>query len=83
MIFPLYPPLAKMLSGEMSMDQGTSVCSMTDPICSCVEVSQKEIDEFAEAAIKAPLLAREIHPGPSLPGIDHWNCEFPVDASRQ
>ena len=39
---------------------------MTEPICSCVEVSQNETDEFAEAAMNAPSLDSEMHVGLSV-----------------
>jgi len=34
---------------------------MTAPICSCVVVSHKETNEFAEAAMNVPLLAGVMH----------------------
>ena len=57
------PANARSWFGEMAMELTEPIWWMTKPICSCVEVSQNETDEFAEAAMNAPLLDREMHVG--------------------
>ena len=55
------PPITRSSFVEIAMDKMSSVCSMTDPICSCVAVSQNDIDELAQAAMNVPLLASAMH----------------------
>ena len=54
---------------------------MRAPICLCVAVSHNETDEFAEAAMNAPLLARAMQPG-LLQWIAHVESIRPVGTSR-
>ena len=50
-------PITTSLFVEMTIHSTSPVCSVTDPICSCVVASQNETDKSGEAVMNAPSLA--------------------------
>ena len=50
----LPPPITMSWFADRAMESTSAVCSTTDPICSCVIVSQNETDDPEEAAMNSP-----------------------------
>ena len=66
----------------MAIEGMVPVCLMIGPICIRVAVSQKESDEFVEAAMNLPFLASAIPSGSWLLRMGHSESVVPVGTLR-